>query len=362
MEITSLKLKHIEPLMFRGPGEFDESSTGVYSYAQSLNLPRPSTIIGALSSILLVKKENQECTHPTSWENLLSKCYAKVLDELGIEAIRGPFIVRGSNFYIPLRLGRKCLYLEYTQTRYLLMKKYGDILKLIFEKNDHSEKQIATLRLFESEIGSHLIKKYSVEPVFTGRTGIHLQSRDPSHTGKVVKEGYIYTANYIAYPPNYEITFLVMVRDYSSFKEEIHNKALKLGGEGRIVKAYIEDAKENNYLYSIFIDKKKLMDTRYAILVSPMPIMKKELNTHFIGEYSTIGYGFSIAKKRRKPITPGLLEGSILRINSYNKETFSEDGIFRYGLYSTLGLSTNEYYKNLGRLGYASYVPITPVG
>ena len=89
-----------------------------------------------------------------------------------------------------------------------------------------------------------------------------------------------------------------------------------------------------------------------------MPLKDGNYNIPFIGEYTTIGYGFSIAKRRRKPISPCISEGSILKIT--NEEKINHEEMLYYGLYSILDLTNrDDYYKYVGKLGYASFLPLT---
>ncbi len=52
MYTVTIGLKPLEPLMLRSSGEFDPSSRGVFAYASSLLLPRPSTFAGLLCSLI----------------------------------------------------------------------------------------------------------------------------------------------------------------------------------------------------------------------------------------------------------------------------------------------------------------------
>ncbi len=355
MEFMSIKLKPLESLMLRGSGEFDPSSRGVYSYASSLILPRPSTIVGILISALLSNGVHLlECLSVKDWENLLGKCYIKFLDKLGIEAIRGPYIVKKDKLFTPIMLGKELQLLDYYQAKYLLLEKYGNILEKLFHGKDSVEKIAAILRLIEEDIRNRM-REYIIRPRSISWTGIHLKSRKLDEGGKIVEEGYMYTVNYVSYPADVEIIFLLITKNSSSILDYLQDKvAIKFGGEGRIVKMSIEHSSKDNVILSTLSEVEK---TKYAILISPMPLKNNELNVSFIGEYAIIGYGYSIAKKRRKPISPSLSEGSILKIDT-NKGKLDREKVFRYGLYGGLGLAEDYYYRYIGRLGYASFITL----
>jgi len=360
VELVTIRLKPIEPLMLREPGEFDSSSRGAYSYALSLSIPRPSVVVGALISTLmpLSKKEIPNCSDVSGWEDLLG-CYIRIFDELGIEAIRGPYIIdrKRQELLVPILLGKRLWLLDYNQARYifLLLEEYGDILERIFREKDSAEKTVAILRLVEDSIESSTMRKYVAKIITISRTGIHLKSRGSDEIGKVTREGYMYTANYIAYPPDTEIMFLAVVKSTSSIVDLLQSEiAMKFGGEERIVKALIEHASENNIVLNL-LSQVENTGVKYAVLTSPMPLKDTELNISFVGEYTTIGYGFSLAKKRRKPLISSLSEGSIVEISG---RKLSHEEMLHHGLYSALGLTKISYYKHMGKLGYASFTPL----
>jgi len=364
MELLALRFKPLEPLMFRDSGEFDPSSRGVYSYASSLYLPRPSTVVGILISALLSsdKVTLYKCLDIGGWEDLLEKCYIRVLDEIGIEALRGPYIISIDHrkIFIPLILEKRTWLIDYIQARYLLNEKYGDVVKELFDKSymeaEAKATTVAKLRLIERDIMDNL-HKYVLEPKSVSLVGIHLGSRNGG--GKTAEEGYIYTANYISYPQDTEIVVFVLVKDSSKILNSL-GKAVKLGGEGRIAKLYIErvdksNVIKNNIVHVIISSNEK---AKYAILLSPMPLKGDYKNIPFIGRYTVSGYGFSIAKRCRKPLDLQISEGSIINLDTAKREITYKETV-NYSVYDVLGLAEgNNYYKYLGRLGYASFIPI----
>ncbi len=354
MKVLALRFRPLEPIMLRGPGEFDPSSRGVYAYASSLRLPRPSVITGMLVSALVSANPSvRECFDADNWEKLLKECYIRVFDELCIEAIRGLYIVRRSRLFVPLILGKKVWLLDYYQAKGI---------KNVIEELLHGsskEETAAKLRLIERDIAEQL-RGYVLEPKQIGMTGIHLKSRKPGG-GKVAEEGYIYTANYVSYPPDTEMVAFLLVnekcKDSSSalsYLNRLNNLAVKLGGEGRCAKLSVEGERSpfvENIRKSVFSCKER---TEYALLISPMPIERKHLQVPFTGVYAVGGYGFSIAKRRRKPLHYQLSEGSILDLSASRKEITCGDAL-EHSAYDVLGLSD---YRLLGRLGYGTFISI----
>jgi len=360
MELLALRFKPLEPLMFRDSGEFDPSSRGVYSYVSSLYLPRPSTIVGMLISALLSsgKATPHKCLDIGGWEDLLEECHIKVLDEIGIEALRGPYIISidHRNIFIPLILEKRTWLIDYIQAKYLLTKNYGDVIKELFDRSymeaEAKATTVAKLRLIERDIMDNL-HKYVLEPKPVSLVGIHLNSRNGG--GKTAEEGYIYTANYISYPQDTEIIVFVLAKDYSKILNSL-GKAIKLGGEGRIAKLYIE--KVDKSIVCNIISSNENEKAKYAILLSPMPLKGDYKNIPFIGRYTVSGYGFSIAKRRRKPLDLQISEGSIINLDTAKREITCKETI-NYSAYDVLDLvEENKYYKYLSRLGYASFIPI----
>ena len=102
-----IKLRIVEPMMFRGPGEFDPSSRGLQSSAKSLLLPSPSTISGLLATIILHKKYIPPKTLRTDdWV----KEYLKILgDNFNL---RGVFLFANGKEYLEDRINNKLITLE----------------------------------------------------------------------------------------------------------------------------------------------------------------------------------------------------------------------------------------------------------
>jgi CRISPR-associated protein Cmr3 len=350
-----VKLRPLESLMLRGPGEFDPSSRGVYTYAVSLATPRPSTFFGALLSAFMPEERQvpESCLSVNSWRSLLDNCYLKLLDSLGIEAIRGPFVVREDKLFIPLLLRKRLLLVDYRQARYYLLKKYDNVLEQYFTGSSDVNrlKLYAAMKLIDQDIEKLEKNMYLVEPQSVELTGVHLRSREAT---KTVREGYMYTAKYTAYPQHTEMVFIVALRKEADKLKALSGKAVKFGGEGRTARLVVSDRINEPVVTSMLTNNNEF---KYAVLISPTPLDYSDyskIKAELIGKYATFGLGFSVAKRRRKPITPCLCEGSIVKVNKAEKDRLST---LHYGLYSLLSV-TRDYYKSMGRLGFASFVPL----
>jgi CRISPR type III-B/RAMP module-associated protein Cmr3 len=93
----------MEPMMFRGASEFSPASRGPQTGAWSRPLPPPSTIAGALATLIL-QYENRSRVGEKS-----SAWYEEVIDFLGgrgFTVLRGPYLINGkSNVYVQYKDG-----------------------------------------------------------------------------------------------------------------------------------------------------------------------------------------------------------------------------------------------------------------
>ena len=347
MKMLTLRLRPLEPLLFRGAGEFDPSSRGVYSHAMSLHIPRPSTIAGALVAYFLHEALNVAdiCVDVDSWEELL-KCYVYALDKLGVEAIRGPYIcnTRRDIVYVPLMLGGKAVLVEYYQVSNYLLSGDEDLISSILDKPSYE--RLLKLKHVESE----LAQKYQLRLNEQWRVGIGLRDRLMEESTKTVRRGYIYTVVYSVYPRDVEVRFKVLIRDDSELTAGTRAPII-IGGEHRIAEMIIDSSRDE---VDEALEKEKF---KYALLLAPMPIRGK-LSVRYIGRLSIIGLGFSAAKRKRKPIYSAILEGSIVRTTDSSNRQARRDDLLRHALYHLLGFDSEEEYMVFGRLGYSSFVPL----
>lgn len=343
MKILTLKIKPLEPLIFRQAGEFDPSARGVYSYASSSPIPRPSTIAGMLITNLLHSTKHVANTI-NSWKELLG-FYRKVLDELGIYAIRGPYFydTRRDIVYVPLSLSGGVKLVDYDQACYYLLREYRDLLSIIVEeKADPTYLQL--LKYVEEELS----RRYGLEVKEIWRTGIKLRSRLGGEASKTVEEGYLYTAKFIAYPESVEVRAKLIVSEKSPLKEL--SRVAKLGGEHRMAEIMISSETDGVDEVLSYSD---LPESFYVLLLSPMPL-KNTVKVKYIGSRDIIGLGFSIARSRRKPIYGALLKGSIIHIES---SKFNLHDLLVLGLHKALRINDEEL-DVLARTGYSSFMPL----
>lgn len=358
MKILTARIKPLEPVMFRGAGEFDPSARGVYSFATSLEFPRPSTFVGMLLSIL---SDPQALSFSgTKWEDLL-ELYKNNLDQLGIEGVRGPYIydTKRDKIYVPIRLFKGLSLVEYDQLLYHIFsytrRKLGnDILSILFN-NDGGKRDLYILKKVKDLLDPFRLNLKSIEKI-----GIGLRDRvagvEDAKTMEEKKQ-YIYTAKYVVYPENVEIRFKLPISDDNHAEKLMHRDgiAIKFGGEHRVSRLIIDDSSDK--LDTML----QQVPSKYALLLSPAPLKTVEEDIKYIGELGVIGLGFSIARRRRKPIYPAVLEGSILRIRTDKKEIDS-NMLLKYGLYYLLGHINGEHQDKeleiIGRLGYYSFIPL----
>jgi CRISPR-associated protein Cmr3 len=349
LEILTLRIKPLEPLMLRRSGEFDPSSRGVYTYAYSLPVPMPSTVIGMLVS-LLTPYTGVDVRSVNSWSNLL-ELYSKALKSLGIAMIRGPYIYRetDNNIYIPLRLGKELTLVNYTYIASSLSSAGNTIMRALtdgFEKLDLNElKKLSDLL---KEVRSDAVGRGILEIYESWRVGIALVTRAESGA-KTVREGYIYTAIFASLPIDAEIRFKI-VAERSDWVKHLP-KVATLGGEQRFVR--LEVSRDRDKFDEAVESVASRSLPALAVLLSPMPL---PVNTslRYLGLEDVIGLGFSLAKQRRKPLYRALLEGSVLLLRK------ALTGWGDLDTYSLMGLCSTQCdeFKVLSSIGYASFIPI----
>ncbi|BCU68733.1 type III-B CRISPR module-associated protein Cmr3 [Stygiolobus caldivivus] len=278
-----IKIKPLEPLMLRAQGEFEPLVTGSHVSAQSLIIPRPSTIAGLLGYLKFSGSSDGD------WLTTLLK-------QLGDAKIYGTLIEEGDeNYLYPLRMGN--LFALVNREILFCLKK---ILDGMNEKHEGWEKEIYDI-FYEKNKLFELID-------FQDRIGISLDRQK-----KVVKEHYLYTARYLSFKK--DINYVVFVEGNLELSETIAN----LGGEGRVVKLEVEDDDD--------ILNKDLSDDYYLAL-SPILIPDDiiddilEENLIVMGKVDKVSLGFDIAHNRRKEMLTAVFEGSIIKkefVDRYQK-------------------------------------------
>jgi CRISPR-associated protein Cmr3 len=348
-EILTLRIKPLEPLMLRRSGEFDPSSRGVYTYAYSLSVPMPSTVIGMLIS-LLAPYTGIDMRNVSSWSNLLN-LYSRVLRSLGIAMIRGPYIYHGADddICMPLRIGKELTLTSYTFVASLL----SDAEDLIMRTLNEGFEKLSTDELRKLVDLPKKVKRYAeearaLEIYESWRVGIALVTRSGSGA-KTVREGYIYTAVFTSLPMDAEVRFKI-VAERSDWVDHLP-KVATLGGEQRVVK--LEVSRDRDRFDEAVGSTLQSSSPALAVLLSPMPL-PENASVRYLGLEDVIGLGFSLAKQRRKPLYRSLLEGSILLLRNVLTEWRD---LNTYRLTGLCNATCNEF-EILSSIGYASFIPI----
>jgi len=335
-----IAIKPLEPLMLRGPGEFDPSARGIATLARSVGWPSPSTFTGALVSELLSGK----AVGPPApnWDAFIDK-YANLLREAGVEWVRGPYVQDCARVqdvhYVPLTLDGKTFYIiDSNNLEYFfkyLEKSYEEFKKAIAEKVREAASQV------------------QVAP--SERTGIALKVR--SEGVKVVREGFLYTETFTAL--RQEACYVVEA-EFSRDVRDLRGRAVKLGGEGRIARLLID---ENVHLVNML----KGFSGGYALMLSPF-LMVEPPNVRVaasgkvrvsyrgvelevvIGRVGMKGLGFAVAESKRKPLLSAILEGAIVHVEDCRRA--HELGL--YGCFNHLSREEELF----ARMGFGSLYPL----
>ena len=294
----------LEPYLFRGPGEFDPSTRGVYSSAHSLLAPSPSTIAGAIATTF-----GYIDTSSAEWD------YAYSMALKGAK-FRGPYVRRGSIYYVENRINGVFLRLD-------------DIPSYL----DMRRKQLCG----EMEGGlkeREFIKRGFIPQKLTF-TGIGLKTRT-KEMKKVADEerGLIYTANFIDYLSGKDANIETTIEfDIISEKMKNGKYVVRLGGEGRA--SFLEILKVDSYICRI-PEKANLLYVLSPILyetgVEFVKKLKEELweasDIKVYGKIEILGAGYSEIKKKRKPIYQALVPGSVISLEkSLEGRKIYEEGI-----------------------------------
>ncbi|RSN68517.1 hypothetical protein D9Q81_05940 [Candidatus Korarchaeum cryptofilum] len=300
--------RSLEPYLFRGPGEFDPSARGVYSWASSLLAPSPSTTAGALATV----REHID-TGSMSWDEAYSRM-------LGVR-MRGPYLRKGSVIYVEDRVDGKFIRLE-------------DVEEYCSLKRDLSKGS-------EEKLREILSRGFSPKELTV--TGIGLKTRREMLKVADEDRGLIYTATFIDYLSDMELDTTIEL-DLVSGEIETGRYVVRLGGEGRVsllevseADSYICDIPERAHL--LYVLSPILYETgRYFV-----EILREEIGeAEVYGKIDLLGTGYSEIRKRRKPIYQALLPGSVI---------FLERGVE--------GREVYEKGIGVGReLGFGSVIPV----
>ncbi|BDB99886.1 type III-B CRISPR module-associated protein Cmr3 [Saccharolobus caldissimus] len=295
-------IKPLEPLMFRSQGEFEPLITGSHTTAQSLIIPRPSTIAGMLGYILF-NKSSRTGDWLSDLTNLLST------------TIYGTFIETNGEYLFPLRMGN---YLALVDQQHLIN------LPILLEKEyEQREKEIYELFYDKNKLFQIINHQ--------DRIGISIDK-----STRTVKEHYLYSARYLAFKK--EVNYVIFI-DNDAISDKINGKIVNFGGENRIAKLEVDDCK---------VDKG--IEEEYYLTLSPILIPDEALDNFLdnisdyvaMGKVDKISLGFDIANTKRKEMLTAILEGSIVKrgIVDFIKKEINNDLLDRFTKYEKIGYNT----------------------
>ena len=304
MVVKKVLIKPLEPLMFRSQGEFEPLITGSHTSAQSLIIPRPSTIAGLFGYILF----NGTPLSNNDWlDNVV-----KLLDNM---TIYGTLIEADGEYLFPLRMGN--LFALVKQETLLCLPK----LLEGGEEYEKWEKGIYDI-FYEKNILFKLIGSQD-------RIGISIDKQT-----RTVKEHYLYTARYISFKKR-NIAYAVFTDSDKS--DEMNGKVINFGGESRVVK--IEVVNSDDVI-------SEGVNEDYYLALSPILIPDDSLDdfldnvTKYVamGKVDKITLGFDISRKRRKEMLTAVLEGSVIKKDFI--KAFKGDDRFEKYQYQKIGYNT----------------------
>lgn len=337
--VQVLKIRPLEPLLLRGPGEFDPSARGVSSFAASRTWPSPSTIAGLIISHLVSQLPGSS----GDWNSYVDRSLS-ILDTLGIHWVRGPYFTkRAARPMVPFRTTEGLLLVDVHQLRYFFKKHEEGI----------ATGRIDSFKKFEEAIGK-LPSGDCFQPKLLDRIGISLSARVGS---KAVREGYLYAASYVDLGGG---SIAVEVGAANSLSK-LNRAGVAFGGERRIAVVEVETADVNQRFASAEFTGGYALLLSPLVLPPPLKILRNGASLRVglagnpddfileivLGGVGVTGLGFSLADRSRKPIYPAVLEGSIVKVSDRCPYTA------QLGAYACLDDPT-PLITLLGRTGYGS--------
>ncbi|ACP44903.1 CRISPR-associated protein, Cmr3 family [Sulfolobus islandicus Y.G.57.14] len=303
-------IKPLEPLMFRSQGEFEPLITGSHTAAQSLIIPRPSTIAGMLGYILFNKSSGTG-----DWLSDLTNL---------LDTIYGTFIETNGEYLFPLRMGN---HLALVDQQHLIN------LPILLEK-EYEQREKGIYELFYDKNKLFQIINHQ------DRIGISIDK-----STRTVKEHYLYSARYLAFKK--EVNYVIFI-DNDAISDKINGKIVNFGGENRIAKLEVDDYKVDTSI-----------EEEYYLTLSPILIPDEALDDLLdnISDYVTMGkvdkisLGFDIANTKRKEMLTAILEGSIVKrsIIDFIKKEINNNLLDRFTKYEKIGYNT---LMNLYKLAF----------
>jgi len=313
--IYRAKFRVLEQYLFRGPGEFDPSTRGVYSAASSTLLPSPATVAGSLATT-----RSYVDTEQLGWIDAY-------LHVLGRDIrIRGPYLRRES-LLVEDRVHKVFLKMEDVENYCLIIK---DLLER--DKREGAEKKLKELA------------NSGFEPKRAQFVGVGLRTRKDLRKVADEEAGLIYLAEFIDYIS--DSNFATIELDLISSNVATGRYVVKFGGEGRI--SLLEVEKAESYAYQV-PEKAKFLYTASPVLFKTgkgfVEQLKEEMSKigvkkiKIYGRIGLLGAGYSEVKGKRKPIYQALLPGSVIILDEKvgNTGRIYEEGI---GIGREIGFGT----------------------
>lgn len=307
MAVRSICFRIVEPMMFKGSAEFSPDVTGPQVMARSNILPYPSTVAGALATLVLEYDPNLIASPDLSrWAEEISQ----ILGE-GVK-IRGPYLVCDKEVFVQ-----------------------ADMESFI---------RAADLRYTTSE---RLLK-----PKFISTFGIKMDDKKRTVSEPTANRSMLYSAKMVAYEGS-DVCIGVDVVNCSSRLENAlsKKKIIRLGGEGRLVTIATSDTPKlydgkGNYLFvispALFETTNNNVDREVNDSNALSEIERSfgaNANFHIVTASFGLMGGFSSTQlRRRKPVYGAMMPGSILEVDTDQEASrLANEGI---GLFSDLGFGS----------------------
>lgn len=327
MREIGIRFRIIEPMMFRKSGEFDPSSRGFQSSAQSLLMPTPSTVVGAISTSLMKGRTLSE----TNWVD-------EYLQIIGMDSVlRGPYLIAEQRIFVEDRINN--VLLELTEVK-------NEIEELCRAYKE------GFLKIEKKGKGMHIGS-------FIERVGIGLtvRAKDKDKSTKIAKEGLLYSASFVDYSSkDMGITSVYLHMDVrGSLCDMLRDfKVLRLGGEERV--ALLGPSTETiveKLRRGLWESKNTFTGKLTLFLISPalfrsgkkISVLKEEIKGHIArackslsgikvyGRVTLLGAGYSLSKGGRKPIFVAIEPGTLILVDviDCNLESLYWNGIGEVG-------------------------------
>lgn len=342
--MKSILFRVVEPMMFRGASEFAPTSRGPQAGAWSMPLPPPSTLAGALATLVLeYTGRNPPVGDPSKW-------YEEVVDILGGNPLlRGPFLDKQGNIYLQYKKG---------------IVAFRELLEILRNGG-----------LCES---TERLSKAAKEHTLSYVNAVGITIKDET---KTTLTGLIYSAAMVDYSklgkrvgPGARI-LLEVHRTTEPLQKTLQKpKIIRLGGEGRLIQVLANEAhplteqlntlKQETNTLRLYVASPMLFEATPKLLTKEktkldntqslthtlkhkldeqlnMPTLKAD-SIKIEGTTGILG-GFSLAKPARKPIYATLQPGSIIELTRsapYTTQEYHELYTEGLGLFRNIGYGT----------------------